>query len=174
MATAAVSIVWAINNSITETVGSTPAVSSTTASNANLVHNQYNDGGTLNGSTTPPVTKTASFHQALSGDSATIDLTALVGSNAGAVSGSGLKVQWIKFKAVVAAGTNNSNVINIAVGASNGYELMGANFDVALQPGQMFAFYGNDAAPDVSGTDLAIDLAGTGSTDGVEVTICMG
>jgi hypothetical protein len=161
-----------MNNTITETVGSTPATSGTT--NAQLVHNGYNDSGTLNAASTPPVTKMACFHQALSTGTATIDLTALVGSNAGTVSGSGLKVQWIKLKAVTAAGLNNGNTVNIAVGASNGYELAGAGFDVTLQPGQIMAIYGNDATPDISGSAKDLDMTGTGSTDGFEVTICMG
>jgi hypothetical protein len=161
-------VAYAATVTVTETVGSTPAVTAT-GSAATITHDQFNKAATLTSSTTPPVTKHAAFEKALVAGAGTIDLTALAGSNAGAVDGTGLKVQVAYFKAKAA----NGNPITIAVGASNGYDLSGADFSVTLSPGQEVLLYGNDATPDIASGDKTIDLSGTG-TDTLQVELVMG
>lgn len=163
-----ISVAYAAAATVTETVGSTPATASS-GSDATLVHNQFNKTATLNASSTPPATKHAAFEKALVAGAGTIDLTALPGTNNGSVDGTGLKVQVAYIKAKAA----NGNPILIEVGASNGYELAGADFSVSLQPGQEFLFFGNDATPDVASGDKILDLTGTG-TDGLQVEIVLG
>lgn len=129
------------------------------ASNAvkTVTHTGYNSSATLNSGSTPPATKCAYFLQALSGGAATIDLTSLTGTNGATVNTNGLKVQVFKAKNM------GSNVMTFSEGASNGYELAGNGWTVAVQPGQEFLFYGYDATPDVGGSAKTIDIAGTGS-----------
>lgn len=129
------------------------------ATKAVIVHDQFNKTATIDASSTVPATKTASFQKALSTGAATIDLTALVGSNGAAVDFTGLKVQLAKFRNP----STNANGITVTFGASTPYLLLGAAFKFILLPGQEITIYGNDAAPDVSGSLKMIDLAGTGS-----------
>ncbi len=155
---------------VTETPANIPGIQVAPTTSTTLIHSAFNQSGSISG-----VTQAAVFHQALTGDSATIDLRALVGSNSGAIDGNGLKVQALMLKAVRADGTTpNGNVITISVGAADGYELAGAAFSLALQPGQSFLWLGADSAPDIATGDQDLDLDGTGSADGVQVTVAMG
>ncbi|HOD84163.1 MAG TPA: hypothetical protein PKG77_22295 [Phycisphaerae bacterium] len=146
----------------------TNTVSSAAASRT-VKHTLLNKAVTLDGTTTPPVTKVAAFEQALTAGAATIDLTALVGTNGAVVNGTGLKVQAIK----ITAKATNANAITITKGASNGYALAGAGFSVALAAGQEFVFYGNSATPAIASDAKTLDLAGT-LTQAVQVVIVMG
>jgi len=138
-------------------------------SDKTVKHTGHNRAEKLDADTTPPVTKVASFSQALTAGAATINLTALVGTNDITVNGDGLKVQAVK----MANPDTNENAITATAGASNAYNLAGADWSVALQPGQEFVFYGNDATPDISSSACEIDLSGTG-TEALEVEIVMG
>lgn len=142
---------------------------SAAAKNRVVKHTSLNKAAKLTATSTPPATKVAAFQQLLTAGAASIDLTALVGTNAAVVTGLGLKVQAIK----VAALTTNENPLTIATGAANGYALGGADFSVALQPGQEFVMFGNDATPDIAADAKTLDLAGTG-TEGVNVIVVMG
>ncbi len=146
----------------------TNTVSSAAASRT-VKHTLLNKAATLQASTTPPVSKVAAFEQALTAGAATIDLTALTGTNGAAVDGTGLKVQAIK----ITAKATNANVITITKGASNGYALAGADFSVALAAGQEFVLFGNDAAPDIASDAKTLDLAGT-LAQAVQVIVVMG
>lgn len=139
------------------------------AGNRKITHNGYNSSANLTANSTPPVTLVAAFEKALSSGTATIDLTALVGTNGATVNGNGLKVQVIKIRGK----TGNANPITIAVGASNGYQLAGADFSAAVAAGQEFVFYGNEATPDIGGSAKTLDLTGTGA-QAVECIIVMG
>jgi len=139
------------------------------AANVTVKHTRLNKSATYQADTTPPVTKVATFSQSLTDGAATIDLTALEGTNGAAVDGTGLKVQAIKIVAKAA----NANAITIAKGASNGYALAGAGFSVALAAGQEVVLFGNDATPDIAVDAKTLDLTGTG-TQGVDVVIVMG
>lgn len=155
---------------VAETLTDADGVSlSASETNRVVTHDQFNTTASLTSATTPPVTTVAAFRQALTDGAATIDLTALPGTNGASVSGTGLKVQAIKFKAL----STNANVITITEGASNGYALAGASWSVALLAGQEFTLYGNDATPDVAAGDKTIDLAGTG-TQSVDVIVVLG
>lgn len=138
------------------------------ASNS-IVHNGFNKTLNLNSTTTPATTKTASFVKALSAGAGTIDLTALFGTNNLTTDGTGLKVIACKFQAVV----GNANVITLKFGASNPYNLLGASWQVALQPGQEILLYAVSAAPVIGSGAKNIDLSGTGSQS-VNCIIVMG
>lgn len=132
-------------------------------------HTALNKATTLTGTTTPPATKVAAFEKALVAGAASIDLTALSGTNGAVVDGTGLKVQAIK----VVNKAANANAITISKGAANGYALGGADFSVTLQPGQELVMFGNDATPDVANDAKTLDLAGTG-TQAAQIIIVLG
>lgn len=163
--------------SVTATVAMTCTVAeilaantgSASAANRTCTHSLYNYAATLNGASTPPATKVACFEQALVAGAATIDLTALTGTNAGVITMLGLKCQVVKFQAKA----TNSNPITITAGASNGYDLGGAAWSVVLLPGQAVMYLGNDAVEDVASGAKTIDLAGTG-TESVECVVLCG
>ena len=134
-----------------------------------VTHNQFDTTKALTSGTTPPVTKIAASVQALTAGAATIDLTNLLGVNGAVVDGTGLKVQILKIKNKA----ESANPISIAPGASNGYDIFGADFKVTLQPGQEATLYGNDATPDIAAEDKTLDLAGTGAQE-CEIIVVMG
>lgn len=162
-----VSAVVAMTVNVDETLETN--VGAQAASNRIVKHTEYTSSRTINASSSQPATKVASFEKDMSGGAATIDLTALTGTNGATVTLSGLKVQAIKVKAKAA----NSNVLTLTEGASNGYELAGSGWTVALLPSQEFMFWGHDATPDVGGAAKEIDIAGT-DTQGVEVIVVGG
>ncbi|HOA28101.1 MAG TPA: hypothetical protein PKG51_11380 [Arachnia sp.] len=133
-----------------------------------VTHSNFNTSLVLHASSTPPATKVAAFEQALTAGAATIDLTALTGANGVAVDGTGLKVQVLKIR-----NPDDNDPVTVAVGASNGYELAGADFSVAIPGGGEFTFYGNDGAPDIGLGAKTLDLSGTGA-EKVEVIVVMG
>lgn len=162
-----VSVTYGATCTVIETITTgTPAASD---ANARVTHNLFNSSASLSGSTTPPATTVAAFELALVAGAGSIDLRALSGTNGATIDGNGLKVQVLKIKAKA----TNENVISVAVGASNGYELAGADFKITLQPGQEFLFYGNDETPDIADADKVLDVAGTG-TQGLDVIVVMG
>lgn len=125
--------------------------------NRRVTHAEFNESGTLNATSTPPVTTVANFVQALSGGAATIDLTSLTGTNGASVDMSGLKVQMIRMKNL------GANTMSLTFGASNPYELLGADFKMTLNQNMWVSVYGNDSTPDVAGGAKEMDLAGTAS-----------
>ena len=92
--------------------------------------------------------------------------SACIGTN-DTIDGTGLKVQAFRVKNL------GANTMTFTVGASNGYDLAGAGFSVALAQNQHFTLYGNDATPDIASGDRTIDVAGTGSQT-FECSIVMG
>ncbi len=162
--------------SITANYASALTVTEALAAGANpdavapsIVHSGFNTSKTLNAGSTPPASLTASFNKPLSSGTATIDLTALVGTNGGAVSLSGLRLQVLK----VIAKSTNANPIVLTFGAANPYNLLGSAFVVSLLPGQEFLFYGNNAAPVVGSGAKNIDLSGT-AAQSVDVIVVGG
>lgn len=125
---------------------------------AKVTHNLLNQSGTLNASSTPPVTKVGSDEDVeIYGGIATIDLTDLIGTNGAAVDGTGLKVQHI----LIVANEDNYDPITVEPGASNGYELKGASWSEDLDPGDIFQLTKIDTAPDVASGAKNIDFTGT-------------
>lgn len=123
----------------------------------------------LNAGSTPPASKHAASTATMTAGAKTIDLTAIVGLNGGNVDGTGLKVRAFKFRAPL----TNANPVTLAVGAANGYELLGSDWKVTLQPGQEAQGYLADGAPVIGGGAKTIDVSGTGA-QGVDVQILMG
>lgn len=88
---------------------------------------------TLHAGSTPPATKVWSDKITLSSGTATIDLTALTGAFAAAVTFAGLKIQAAHF----AADSNNTERLKIAQGGSEPYYIFGWDGDsVTLFPGE--------------------------------------
>lgn len=152
---------------IRETLGT--GVPASSEAEATIAHSAYKTEAELNATSSVPSTKAVSFLQALTDGAATIDLTSLVGANGAAVTGSGLRVQYLYLEAT----STNANAITVSDGASNGYELAGNGWTVALLAGQSVAFYGFEKAPEIGASAKTIDLAGTG-TQSVKVQIIMG
>lgn len=163
----AVSVNYALQVNCDETLSGSQVPAVATGGNV-LRHTGYSKSGTLNATTSVPATKWAAFLQALSAGAATIDLTAVTGTQ-GTVTFSGLKIQLF----MATATTGNTGAITLTEGASNGYELAGNTWKVAVQSGQSFLFYGNELAPDVGGSTKTIDLSGTGS-ETVQISIVGG
>jgi hypothetical protein len=159
----AVSFFYGFVAQVTETLASNVDGSESPS----LLHASFDDTATLNSSTTPPVTKSVVKVVALSGGAATIDLTTITGTNALAQDMTGLKVQYFRVKNL------GANTMTFTVGASNGYNLAGAGFSVALEQNQQFALFLNDASPDVAAGDRTIDVAGT-TTQTFELTVVAG
>lgn len=143
------------------------SIAGTTTYNRIIVHNQYNSNQQLDAATTPPVTKCAVFQKALVAGVATVDLTALTGTNGVTVDGTGLKLQVMKVK------NTGANALTVKFGAANPYNALGASWTLILLQNQEITVYGNDAAPDISATAKNIDLSGT-TTQTSEWVLVMG
>lgn len=144
--------------SVTEQLGSTadPFVS---ASAKSTTTNGLSQSESLNASSTPPAALQGFDELALTAGAGTIDFRALPGLAGSIGDGNGMKVQAIL---LFNPATNANNMV-ISVGASNGYDLLGASMNITLKPGQWILAFLDDGAPDVSAGDRTIDIAGTGS-----------
>lgn len=129
------------------------------ANDKTVTHNGMDTSATLNSGSTPPATLIAAFQKALVAGVATIDLTALTGTNGAVVNFTGLKVQIAKFANPI----TNANPIVITFGAANPYLLGGAGFKHTLNPGDEVTYSNRDTAPDVAGGAKNIDISGTGT-----------
>lgn len=152
-----VAAIYSVAVQATETLETN--VQAADANQKSIKYTGYNSSLNLNGASTPPVTKCAYFEQPLTSGAATIDLTALPGTNGATVNTTGLKVQVFKIKNKAA----NANPITVTFGASNAYLLGGSAWKFILQPGMEITVFGNDATPDVGSSTKTIDLAGTGA-----------
>ena len=152
-----VNVAYQAKVAVTETLESN--VPATPTGSRSVVHSAWDSTKTLKNDSSPPATKVAAFEQALTAGEATIDLTALAGTNGATVVGSGLRVQVLRVKAPA----TNGNPITIAKGASNGYDGLGASFSHTLVPGGEALFFLNDAGGDIGGSNKTLDLDGTGS-----------
>ena len=151
----------AVTYASTLTVVETLSTNVPDATAPTVTHNGFNRTATLNASSTPPASKMASFQKALSAGAATIDLTALTGTNGATVDFTGLKMASVKFQNPA----TNANAITVKAGAATAYLIGGAAWSWILQPGDEFLWESGvvNAAPTVSGSLKSIDLAGTGS-----------
>lgn len=138
---------------------------------ATVTINGLNTSESLSSSTTPPATKVSTGQLAMSAGAATLDLTSLpdTAGVAGAVDGTGLKVQSYIFRNPEA----NANNITLTEGASNGYELHGNGWTVQLRPGELISCQFQDGAPDIASGAKDIDISGTG-TQALDFEIVMG
>lgn len=151
-----------MNLSVTETLTGDALQSA-----ANVVHDAFNLGQTINASSAVPGTKVYAKELSLSGGAATIDLTSLA-TLSETLDGTGLKVQAFKF-----INKTGNSVMTFSEGASNGYALLGASWTFQLLAGQQQQGFLNDAAPDIATADRTIDVAGTG-TEAFQVIIVLG
>ncbi len=142
--------------------------------NSVLTFNAFNKSANLNATSTPPVTKRGVFTKALTAGAATIDLTAIPDDIKTAVDGTGLKVIGL----MIANPSTNTNILIVSQGASNGYQLNGENWSLALKPGEAAIMYFSNAAtmPDVDATHKNIDLSddSAGGTDTHQFVILLG
>jgi hypothetical protein len=127
--------------------------------NNTILVNHMDSSGTYTAASTVPVTKLASFNQALSGGAATIDLSALPGLSADeTVNFSGLKVQFAKFRNK----STNANNITLVKGGSNGWcPISTTSWTVTLGPGQEVTLALAESSADVGSGAKEIDLTGT-------------
>jgi hypothetical protein len=106
---------------------------------------------------------------ALSGGTATIDLKALTNVEGDTIITEAKKVRAIAIKPTV----GNANAITLTEGASNGYELLGNGWTLALEDGDVFSVYLGDNAPAISDTTKNIDMSGT-AVQSVSIIIVFG
>jgi hypothetical protein len=131
---------------------------------------------TLNSSTTVPASGYHAAEYTLAGSGAastTIDLTALDDIEGATITAAGKKVQMVRLQAQ----DTNVDVITVAGGDSDPYELFGAGNSVDIQPGQEVYLYFPDVLPDIGTTSgvtaTDIKISGTGG-DVLNVEIGIG
>lgn len=155
----------ALIGSVTVTYAATCTVQETLANNTGsapaatrlITHTDYNESGTYNAGTTPPMTTCAHFLATLSSGSLTVDLRALTGTNGASTDLNGLKPQIIRIKNL------GANTLTIKKGASNGHNAFTATDGFVVQPGGHVQIFTNDNTDDVDGTHKTWDLTGTGA-----------
>lgn len=107
------------------------------AANQALTYNALNgvngnsNALSLDGTTTPAVSQQMAFQAAVT-TSMTLDLRALACTDGVTRDGNGKKVVGFMLENP----STNTNAITLAIGASNGYGLLGAAFSITLQPGE--------------------------------------
>lgn len=162
----AVNLVWAMQATITETLPNN--IDSAPDATRKVVHSAFNEGSTLTATTTPPVSRTANFVKALTAGAATIDLTAVSGTNGVTVDLSTTKVQVVRIKNL------GANTLTVKAGASNGHTgIFTATNGTVIQPGGIAMIYSNNQGDTVDATHKTWDLTGTG-TQTAEWTIVTG
>lgn len=122
------------------------------------------------GASSPPATKSAVFEKALAAGVGTIDLTALVGTNGVTVDGSGLRVQFAKFRNK----STSTSAILIKFGAANPYTGFGATFQLSLAAGAEVLLRTLDAGADVAAGCKNLDLSSDDVDAILECVIVLG
>ena len=140
-----------------------------TSAQKTVTHNNFNVTKSLNSGTTPPVSLVAAFNAAMVESAYSIDLTALTGTNGLAVNGTGLHV--VALQAIAKA--TNISAVTLAEGASNGYELLGGSWAIALLPGQSINLYTAGTSPTIGASAKVIDMTGT-TGESVDFVIVIG
>ena len=141
------------------TVLETLEASVAAAGTPTVTHAAFNRNVNLNATSTPPATKVVAISGNLTAGAATIDLTALTGTNGASVTFSGLRVQAMYFQ-----NRSSSNAMTVKDGASNGYLIFGdSSGQITVGPGGSNLHYTADYPSDVSGSVKNIDLTGTGT-----------
>ena len=151
-----VSVTWAQTLTVVETLpnntGSAPDAT------RKITHTDYNEGGTLSATTTPVATTCAHFLLTLTAGAATIDLTALTGTNGVSVNGTGMKIQSVRIKNL------GANQMTIKVGAANGHTgVFAATNGHPLNSGGVAQIHTNASGDSIDGTHKNWDITGTGA-----------
>lgn len=136
--------------------------------NSIITHDGLDTSDTLNAGTGVPVTKVVANTITMTAGAATIDMTALVGSNGGAVDMTGLKLQIFKLKAKA----TNTNPLVVKFGAADPYTGLGSAFNFELQPGAEMTFFGNEKSAEVASGVKDLDVAGTASEEVDMMMVC--
>ncbi len=161
-----VSVTYAATCTVAETLGNNTG--SAPAATRVITHTDYNETASLSAGTTPPATLVAEFLLTLSGGGATIDLTALEGTNSAVTDGTGLKVQVVRVKNL------GANIMTVKSAASTGHTgIFAATTGHPVQPGGHIQLYSNDNGDDIGSGAKNWTVAGTASQTS-EWTIVMG
>ena len=159
-----VSVTYAATATVVETLpnntGSAPTAT------RQVTHTEYNESATLNSGSTPPATLVAEFLLTLTAGAATIDLTALTGTNSATVDGTGLRPQVVRIKNL------GANAMTFVTGASNGHNHFTSSGTVVRPSGHIMNFP-YDGDEDIDATHKTWGVSGTGSQT-AEVTIILG
>ncbi len=128
-----------------------------------ITHNGLNATLKLSGATTPAGSAVAAIAVPLVAGAATIDLTAMAGTNALAVDGTGLQIQAV----MIQNPEGNLHPLVVAPAGTDGYALFGAGSQLALNPGEQLLWLGNAALPAIGPTAKFLSLTdgGAGGTD---------
>ena len=126
-----------------------------------FAHSQFNVSGvTLNGTSTPPVSKPSYQTYALVAGALTVDLTALLGINDAAVNANTLDMVTL-----ILINPKGNGALTMAPGAANDYQWMSTHSLVL--PGSAnqdnWVAFSLDGLGAVGATDKNIDFSGTGS-----------
>lgn len=141
------------------TVKETLTVDVPAATAPTITHNGFDEAITLNSGTTPPATLVAALVMTLISGAKTLDLTNLLGTNGGTVSGNGLQVRAIKIQAP----SGNANNIVVVPGASNGLNLFGASSSLTMYPGSSMEMQFATSGPVIGSGAKTLDFSGTGA-----------
>lgn len=169
---APVSAQWRALCEVTEVL----ALSMDNAVDVPIVHSIGSPEGTLNATSTPPVTKVFSDTIALAAGVGALDLTSLTAPGGmTARDFTGLKVQVVGF---ICPTSNTGGITVDAKDAVTGYNLFGADNAATTEkneilPGTVFLLKHTDKLQDVDATHKDITLAGTG-TDTIQVLLVAG
>lgn len=135
------------------------------AANRVIRHDQFNVDANLTTAGTPAALEVITWSQTLTAGTASIDLTALVGTNSRAISGVGKKV-----RALLVQNPSTQYAVAIAADTSTPYWGTSQPFDAMIPPGASIMAYnpddGTSAASwvDISSSAKTILLNGTGTT----------
>jgi len=143
-------------------------LSGTTSSAAEKV-NKINKVREMTSGTTPDAEVVYMGTEALTAGTATIDLKALTNSEGDTIVTEAKKVRAI----FMGATSSNTAAITLTEGASNGYELGGDGWKLALTDEQWAIIYLGSDAPAVGDSTKNIDISGTG-TESVKLLIVFG
>jgi hypothetical protein len=126
------------------------------ASNRTFGFNGFNTNVSLDGTTTPPITKY--WGKKLAGNQS-LDLTALVPDLGTTINGTGLKVQAIRINNLSA-----TNSVTVSNAVANPYSLNAGNPLVVPAGGTLVLLF-NDKLADVAAGAKAIEIAATAGQD---------
>jgi len=143
-------------------------LSKSTLSDDQVTHN-LEDVIKLHSGSTPDAELVYSGNVALTIGAATLDLKDITNAEGDTIVTEGKTIRAIKVKAT----STNANALTLTEGASNGYELFGDGWTIALEAGDHFLAYLGSNAPAISDTVKTIDLSGTGAQS-VDVIIVFG
>lgn len=150
---------------VTEVLGNIPLAN---PSESSIVHDQLNRTVSMSATTTVVASVVVAETFALTAGAATIDLTALTGTNSKTVDATGLKLQAIKAYNAV-----GNSAFTLKAGATNPYLAFGTAWSITLNADCEIMAYLAGTAPAVGGTAKTIDLAGTG-TQAIKLMLVFG